>query len=93
MDFTTFSGKKMGKTSFINSSLKNAEFTNTNLNKAFFDNTDLQNAVFDNSNLQEANLVTAYNYTIDPERNNIKKAKFSLQGIVGLLAKYDIRLE
>lgn len=93
MDFTTFANKKMGKTSFINSSLKNAEFTNTYLSKALFDNTDLQSAVFDNTNLQEANLATAYNYTIDPERNNIKKAKFSIHGIMGLLAKYDIRLE
>jgi hypothetical protein len=36
---------------------------------------------------------TAYNYTIDPEFNPMKKAKFSTQGIPGLLQKYDIKIE
>lgn len=93
LDFTSFAAKKMAKTTFINSSLKSAEFTNTNLHKALFDNTDLQNAVFDQANLQGANLVSAYNYTIDPERNNIKKAKFSVHGLAGLLARHNISVE
>ena len=36
---------------------------------------------------------TSYNYSIDPEVNSIKKAKFSLEGISGLLYKYDIVIE
>jgi hypothetical protein len=36
---------------------------------------------------------TAYNFKIDPEFNPMKKAKFSTQGIVGLLDKYDIKIE
>ena len=35
---------------------------------------------------------TAYNYKIDPEINPMRKAKFSTQGIVGLLDKYDIKM-
>jgi len=33
------------------------------------------------------------NYSIDPELNKIKKARFSTQGIAGLLDKYDIEIE
>jgi hypothetical protein len=33
------------------------------------------------------------NYSIDPDLNKIKKARFSTQGIAGLLDKYDIEIE
>ena len=36
---------------------------------------------------------TAYNYAIQPDSNRIKKARFSLQGVRGLLEKYDIVIE
>ena len=61
--------------------------------QAKFDETDLKSAVFNRTNLQAANFLTAFNYSIDPEMNNIRKAKFSTQGIHGLLAKYDIKIE
>jgi len=32
------------------------------------------------------------NYSIDPEKNKIKKARFSTAGIAGLLDKYDIEI-
>ncbi|MDX5418430.1 MAG: pentapeptide repeat-containing protein [Hymenobacteraceae bacterium] len=93
MDYTSFLLRKMPKTHFINSSLKNAVFEQANLTKAKFDNTDLEGAVFERTNLNDADLVTAYNYIIDPELNNIKKAKFSQNGLAGLLTRYDIRVE
>ena len=40
--------------------------------------------------LEKADFSTAYNYVIDPELNTIRKAKFSIAGITGLLHKYDI---
>lgn len=92
LDFASFSNKKMGKTVFKDSSLKSAEFTNAFLSKALFENTNLSGAVFNRTNLQEANFVTAYNYSIDPELNNIKRATFSQHGLAGLLAKYGIRV-
>ncbi|MBD1397887.1 pentapeptide repeat-containing protein [Pontibacter sp. JH31] len=93
LDYASFLKRKMPKTHFIDSSLKNAVFEQANLTKAKFDNTDLAGAVFERTNLNEANLVTAFNYTIDPELNNIKKSKFSQSGLIGLLARYDIRVE
>jgi fluoroquinolone resistance protein len=93
MDYTSFLKRKMPKTTFADCSLKNVVFEQANLTKAKFDNTDLAGAVFERTNLSEANLVTAYNYTIDPELNTIKKARFSQNGLAGLLARYDIRVE
>ena len=58
-----------------------------------FDHCDLSQAVFDRTILEKADFRTSYNYSIDPENNKIKKAKFSMTGISGLLAKYDIEVE
>ncbi len=73
--------------------MKQVVFTNANLSNSVFDNTDLADAVFNGTDLKEADFRAANNYIIDPELNNIKKAKFSLHGVVGLLAKYSIRIE
>ena len=83
----------MLKTSFMNTSMKNVDFTECDLTKSIFLNTDLMNAIFYKTILKEVNFLTAANYTIDPELNNIKKAKFSLYGVAGLLNKYDIKIE
>jgi hypothetical protein len=53
----------------------------------------MANATFENTILEKADLRTSYNYLIDPEINRIKKAKFSKEGIVGLLHRYDIEIE
>lgn len=47
---------------------------------------------FDNTILEKVDLSSSSNYIIDPEKNRIKKAKFSLLGISGLLRKYDIEI-
>ena len=78
---------------FKNSSLHEVDFTDADLSDAVFDNCDLSRAVFENTNLEKADFRSAYNYSIDPERNRVKKAKFSLQGAVGLLDKYDIHID
>jgi fluoroquinolone resistance protein len=43
--------------------------------------------------LEKADFRTSNGYSIDPEMNRIKKAKFSLEGVAGLLDKYDIEVE
>jgi fluoroquinolone resistance protein len=93
LDYASFMKKKMTKTKFIDTSLKHVVFSNANLSNAVFDNSDLADAVFNGTDLKEADFRTASNYMIDPELNAIKKAKFSLHGISGLLTKYGIRIE
>jgi fluoroquinolone resistance protein len=53
----------------------------------------LDRAIFDNTILEKADFRTSFNYSINPERNKMKKSKFSTAGIAGLLDKYDIEVE
>lgn len=93
LDYSWFTNKKMPKTPFINCSLKEVNFGAADLTAANFDQSNLQGAVFENTILIGADFTTAYNFRIDPEMNSLKKAKFSVSGIPGLLEKYDIRIE
>jgi uncharacterized protein YjbI with pentapeptide repeats len=76
-----------------NCTLHEVDFTEADLSASTFDNCDLLNASFDKTILEKADFRTSYNYIIDPENNRIKKAKFSRNGIAGLLNKYDIEIE
>jgi len=78
-----FNDCSMIETDLTEADLTDTHFTNCNLNRAFFNRTILKNA----------DLRTSYNFIIDPDINNIKKARFSVHGLAGLLAKYDIRIE
>ena len=93
LDYSWFTRRKMQKTPFINCSLKEVNFAGADLSAAVFGNANLQGAVFDTTILIGADFSSAYNYSIDPELNSMKKAKFSLQAIHGLLEKYDIQID
>jgi uncharacterized protein YjbI with pentapeptide repeats len=69
------------------------DFTECDLCNSVFDNCDLTGAAFDKTNIEKADFRTSFSYIIDPEKNRIKKAKFSLTGLPGLLNKYDIEIE
>jgi len=84
---------KIKKLQFKNSSLQEVDFTEADASGALFDNCDLARAKFENTVLEKANFRTAFNYSINPELNKIKKAKFSLPGVIGLLDNYDIDIE
>jgi uncharacterized protein YjbI with pentapeptide repeats len=72
--------------------LQEVDFSEADLNSSIFDNCDLMRATFENTILEKVDLRTSYNYSLDPELNRIRKAKFSMSGIVGLLNKYDIEI-
>lgn len=81
------------KSKFIKTLLKNVDFTEANLSKIIFDHCNLSNAVFNRSNLQGCDFRSAFDFIINPENNNIKKAKFSTSNIIGLLDQFDIIVE
>jgi len=93
MQLASFYKMKLKGTKFINCHLEDADFTEADLTGAAFKDCDLRNAVFDRTILEKADLRTAKNYTIDPEGNRLKKAKFSREGLPGLLHKYNIDIE
>jgi uncharacterized protein YjbI with pentapeptide repeats len=93
LEMSSFYKLKLKGTKFKNSKISDVDFTETDLSNSIFDNCDLGKTVFHNSNLEKADFRTSFNYSIDPEMNRVKRAKFSLPGIAGLLDKYDIEIE
>jgi fluoroquinolone resistance protein len=49
--------------------------------------------VFNRTNLEKCDFRTAFDYSIDPETNRLKNARFSTSGISGLLDKYNLIIE
>ncbi len=90
LDYSTFFGTKIKKTSFSNCSLKEVDFSEADLSGAIFKECDLLGAKFSNTILEKADFRTAQNFSIDPDQNRLKKAKFAVQNLTGLLYKYNI---
>jgi uncharacterized protein YjbI with pentapeptide repeats len=90
---SSFYKLKIKKTLFKDSDLSEVDFTECDLSSAIFEKCNLLQTVFDNTNIEKADFRTSFNYTIDPENNKIKKAVFSINGVAGLLRKYNIEIE
>jgi uncharacterized protein YjbI with pentapeptide repeats len=93
LNLSSFYKWKLKKTRFKDSNLSEVDFTEADLTSSLFDNCELAGARFERTILEKADLRTSRNYSIDPELNKIKKAKFSIYGISGLLDKYEIEIE
>ncbi len=93
LSHASFLKTKIKNTLFKNTQLHETDFTETDLTGSIFDNCDFSGATFENTNLEKADLRTSANYSIDPEINKIKKAKFALPAVLGLLSKYNIVIE
>jgi uncharacterized protein YjbI with pentapeptide repeats len=92
LDYCSFYKKRLKGTIFENCSLTDVDFSESDLQESLFDNCNLAGAIFDRTNLFKSDLSTSYNYSIDPEENRIANAKFSKDGLIGLLEKYNIDL-
>ena len=92
LDLSSFYKVKLKKTRFKSRRLHEADFVEADLTLAVFDNCDLARANFENTLLERADFRTAYNYTMDPGINKLRKAQFSLPAVVGLLSKYEIEI-
>jgi uncharacterized protein YjbI with pentapeptide repeats len=93
LDHSSFFRNKIKKTVFKDCQLREIDFTETDLTGSLFTNCDLDRAIFANTILEKCDLRSSYNYSIDPENNHMKKARFSMTGVKGLLDKYDIDIE
>jgi fluoroquinolone resistance protein len=84
---------KSRKTHFSRCQLVDVDFAEADFTEAVFEDCDLSGAIFDHTVLEKADLRSARHYSIDPENNRLKDARFSVFGIEGLLGKYDIDIE
>lgn len=88
----SFRAIKLPGTVFNACILHEADFSEANMKQAVFRNCDLLNAVFEYTELVNADLASARNYRINPERNRLKGARFSYPEVEGLLADYGVVL-
>lgn len=93
LDFASFFRLKIKKTRFTGCRMREVDLGGADLGESLFEECDLSGALFDATNLEKADFRTAHHYVIDPETCRVKKAKFSLIGLPGLLARYGIEIE
>lgn len=92
LNHACFAGVKMRDTRFDECILEETDFTGADLSGSVFRETNLLNAHFEHTILEKCDFRTALYFTIDPEINRLKKAKFSPEGLIGLLGKYGIEV-
>ncbi|GAB3697960.1 pentapeptide repeat-containing protein [Spirosoma flavus] len=90
LDYTVFLNRKLKKAQFIDCSLKEAYFVKCELTGSTFANCDLELAKFEENDLTQVDFSSSYNIELDPENNKVKKARFSLNNLPGLLTKYGL---
>jgi fluoroquinolone resistance protein len=92
LNLASFYKLKLKGTKFRNCKFTEADLTEADLSASLFDNCDLSGTIFANTILEKADFRTAFNYSIDPSANRVKKARFSMAGLPGLLDKYGIEI-
>lgn len=92
LTLSSFYQVKTKGTSFLHCNLQEVDFTEANFTKAVFDECDLSGTLFDHTNLIEADFRTAHSYEINPSINQLKKAKFSRDGLAGLVQSFGITI-
>lgn len=92
LDYSSFAEMKIPKTPFRKCSLKGVDFSKATLEQAKFDESNLVETIFSSTNLKGVDFSTAHNYIIDPRDNFLKNAKFSRDGLWGLLTNLGIKI-
>ncbi len=92
LDYCSFYNLKIKKSKFINCRLTEADFTQADLTASDFQGSDLSGAIFDRTITEKVDFRNALHYSIDPERNRVRGARFDMDGLPGLLVKYGIKV-
>ena len=93
LNHSSFYRTSLKKTIFRHAQLIETDFTECDLTACVFNDCNFAGAKFENTILEKADLRTAINFSINPETNRIRKARFSASALAGLLDKYDIDIE
>jgi uncharacterized protein YjbI with pentapeptide repeats len=93
LDHSSWYRVKMKKFQFVQCSLVGVDFTDADLTEGVLTECTLTNATFEGSILERADLRSSMGFSLDPLRNKLKGARFSLQGLPGLLEAWDLRID
>jgi uncharacterized protein YjbI with pentapeptide repeats len=93
LNHSTFIGLDLHGIQVLDCQAVNVDFRESNLSQADFSGSDLSDSLFNHTDLSKANLSQARNYRIDPEKNDLKKARFSMPEAISLLYSMDIVLD
>ncbi len=88
----SFLGLKLGGAVFRDCLARETDFREADLSGADFSGTDLSGALFNGTDLRDADLSEARSYAIDPGKNRVKGARFSLPEAMSLLYCLDIKV-
>lgn len=92
LSYAIFQDLKLQGTHFVKCNLQEAEFSGANLSGAVFQECDLSRTIFQHTNLEGADFTTAQYYSINPNQNRLRKARFSRYGLEGLLGSFGIEI-
>lgn len=92
LNYSSFYQMNLTRTRFNKSQLRGVDFIEANLKTTEINQCDLLDARFENTNLEKADLRNSFNYSIDPELNRVRGARFSFPEVIGLLDKFDIKI-
>lgn len=93
LNLSSFYKMKLKGIKFLSCSLQEVDFSEADLSSASFTECDLIGAIFDNSLLEKTDFRSARNYSINPEKNKLRKTRFSNDGLAGLLSHLDILID
>lgn len=93
INFCTFYQMSLKKSIFKSCTMHEVDFTETNLSESAFPNCDLKGTHFERTILLKTDFRTSFNFSIDPENNQMKGARFSKESLSGLLNKYQIKID
>jgi fluoroquinolone resistance protein len=92
LNHSTFIGLSLKGIQITDCAAVDVDFREADLSQADFTGTDLSESLFGSTNLSQADLSQARNYLIDPGKNELKHARFSLPEAMSLLYSMDIQL-
>lgn len=93
LNHASFYQMKLNRVVFQECQLHGVDFIETNLGNVSLQHCDFLDASFENTNLEKADLRGSTNFSINPEVNIIRGAKFSQSALAGLLEQYQIKID
>jgi uncharacterized protein YjbI with pentapeptide repeats len=90
MKHVSFYQMNLQNCQFDKCDLEGADFTEVKAKAISFFGSNLRDVIFDRTDLRAVNFIESKNLQLDPQTNQIEKAKFQAAQLEGLLLKYQL---